>query len=434
MAEQKSTRNLVLDILLLLERENLLLGEAQKRVFEQNPDLDRRDRAFIRRLSVGTIERMLELDYIINWFSKTKTEKMKPVIRAILRSGVYQLKYMDSVPASAACSEAVKLAVRRGFSGLKGFVNGVMRQTAAHLDEVEFPVPQEDLTAALSVRYSMPGWLVGRFLSRYGREGSERIFSAFFAQRGMSMRVDTGRMTREAVLASLSAQGIRAKADLRLPCAIEIQSADSPVAIPEFQEGLLYVQDISSMLAADLAGAKPGDFVLDICAAPGGKSTYAAQTMQGTGLVVARDQNAYKVGLLQENIVRCGLSNMRAEVYDACRFDPDMENRADIVIADLPCSGLGVIGSKPDIKYHASPERIRSLAVLQKEMLFWAGRYVKPGGTLVYSTCTLTPEENEENIAWFLREFPAFSLVCEREILPDGSCDGFYMAKLRRLT
>lgn len=434
MSEQKNTRNLVLDILLLLERENLLLGEAQKRVFERHPDLDRRDRAFIRRLSVGTIERMLELDFIINWFSKTKTTKMKPVVRAILRSGVYQLKYMDAVPASAACSEAVKLAVRRGFSGLKGFVNGVMRQTAAHLDEVEYPDPQRDLTAALSVRYSMPEWLVGRFLSRYGRERSEQIFTAFFAQRGICLRVDTERISREDLLASLLAQGIRAEADPRLPCAVVIRSADSPAAIREFREGLLYVQDISSMLAADLAGAKPGDFVLDICAAPGGKSTYAAQVMRGTGLVLARDQNSYKVGLLQENITRCGLTNMRAEVFDACRFDPDMENQADIVIADLPCSGLGVIGSKPDIKYHASPEGIRSLAARQKEMLRAAGRYTKPGGTLLYSTCTLTPEENGENTAWFLREFPAYSLVCEREILPDGSCDGFYMAKLQRIT
>lgn len=432
MAEQINTRNLVIDILMAVDRDGEFSHIVIRDVLDKYRYLPHQDRAFIKRVSEGTLERRIELDYIINQFSKTKVNKMKPVIRAILRSGVYQLKYMNSVPDSAACNEAVKLAVKRGFSGLKGFVNGVMRNISRNLDQISYPSVEAEPVKALSVRYSMPEWLTERFLKQFGQERCVHILEAFLDKNLTCVRVDTSRISAEEAKKSLESQGIRTVSDERLPYAFYIDGYDALDGIPEFESGLLYVQDIASMMAVHLSGVERDNFVLDVCAAPGGKSIHAAQMMQGTGMVEARDLTEYKVDLIVENIERCGVENMRAVVWDALEFDPDMENKADIVIADLPCSGLGVIGSKSDIKYNASEEKIQSLADLQRRILKVVHRYVKPGGTLMYSTCTITEEENQDNTKWFLDEYPDFHLTDEKQYLPDEGCDGFYIARMVR--
>ena len=189
------------------------------------------------------------------------------------------------------------------------------------------------------------------------------------------------------------------------------------------------------MMVAKLAleGRSDRDlFVLDVCAAPGGKSIHMAQLLGSAGVVEARDLTEYKVEMIRENIERCGVSNLRTKVQDAAEYDSSVEAAADIVIADLPCSGLGVIGSKTDIKYKAEPEKIEELAELQRRILSVVRRYVKPGGILMYSTCTITEEENQNNTAWFLESFPEFSLKEERQYLPDEGCDGFYIAKMEK--
>lgn len=432
MAEQINTRNLVVDILLAVDRDGEFSHIAIRNVLDKYRYLPHQDRAFIKRVSEGTLERRIEMDHIINQFSKTRVNKMKPVIRAILRSGVYQLKYMDAIPNSAACNEAVKLAVKRGFSGLKGFVNGVMRSISGNLDQISYPSIEKEPIQALSVRYSMPEWIAERFLKQFGQERCVHILEAFLEKRKTCIRVDTSRISAEEVRNSLELQGVRVVPDERLPYAFYIGGYDVLDEIPEFEEGLLYVQDISSMMVAHLADAKQGDFVLDVCAAPGGKSIHIAQMMKGTGMVEARDLTEYKADMIEQNIERCGVPNMRAVVWDALKFDPDMENQADIVIADLPCSGLGVIGSKTDIKYNASEEKILSLADLQRRILGVVHRYVKPGGTLMYSTCTVTEEENQRNTKWFLKQYPGFQLADEKQYLPDEGCDGFYIARMIR--
>ena len=202
--------------------------------------------------------------------------------------------------------------------------------------------------------------------------------------------------------------------------------------IEEFENGLLYVQDTASMLAVELAAPKMGDQVIDVCAAPGGKSVYAARMIGADGHVEARDLTEYKVEMIEDNIDRCQLSNMTAKVWDARVFDQSAEQKADVVIADLPCSGLGVIGTKTDIKYNASEEKIAELAALQQEILGVVCRYVKAGGTLLYSTCTMTKEENEDNVHKFLTEYADFELEQMRQCFPYEGCDGFFMAKMHR--
>ena len=432
MTEKVNTRDLVVDILLAVTRDGEFSHIAIRNVLDKYRYLPKQDRAFITRVSQGTLERMTEIDYIINQFSKTKVNKMKPVIRSIIRSGVYQLKYMDAVPDSAACNEAVKLAGKRGFSGLKGFVNGVLRNISRNLDRVEYPDEQKNPAEALSVRYSMPQWLVERFLKQYGQERCIHILDAFLREKSTSIRVNTESISVEELQASLESQGIWVKKNSMLPYALFITGYEALDGIPEFEEGLFYVQDTASMMVAETASPKPGDFVLDVCAAPGGKSVHMAQLLSGTGMVEDRDLTEYKAEMIRENAERCRISNLRVKVWDALIFDESMEQQADVVIADLPCSGLGVIGTKTDIKYKISEEKIHSLCELQSRILDVVHRYVKPQGILMYSTCTMTPEENDIQVSQFLLRHPEYTLLSQRQLLPDEGCDGFFIAKLQK--
>lgn len=427
-----NTRNLVVDILLAVTRDGEFSHIAIRDVLDKYRYLPKQDRAFITRLSQGTLERMIELDAIINQFSKTKVKKMKPVIAVILRSGVYQLKYMDSVPDSAACNEAVKLTVKRGFSGLKGFVNGVMRNIARNLDQIKLPDADKEPEKYLSVRYSVLEWIVARFIRQYGKEACEKSLEAFLQPHPTSVQVDTDRISMEEITASLQAQGITVTQNPEIKRALFLSGYEALDEIEEFENGLLYVQDTASMLAVEMAAPKPGDTVIDVCAAPGGKSVYAARMIGETGHVESRDLTEYKVEMIEDNIERCQLSNMTAKVWDATEFDASAEEKADVVIADLPCSGLGVIGTKTDIKYNASEEKIQELAALQQEILQVVCRYVKPDGTLLYSTCTMTKEENEENVHKFLETHTEFELEQMRQCFPYERCDGFFMAKMHR--
>ena len=432
MTEKVNTRDLVVDILLAVTRDGDFSHIAIRNVLDKYRYLPKQDRAFITRVSQGTLERMTEIDYIINQFSKTKVNKMKPVIRSIIRSGVYQLKYMDAVPDSAACNEAVKLAGKRGFSGLKGFVNGVLRNISRNLDRVEYPDEQKNPAEALSVRYSMPQWLVERFLKQYGQERCIHILDDFLREKSTSIRVNTESISVEELQASLERQGIWVKKNSMLPYALFITGYEALDEIPEFEEGLFYVQDTASMMVAETASPKPGDFVLDVCAAPGGKSVHMAQLLAGTGMVEARDLTEYKAEMIRENAERCRISNLRVKVWDALIFDESMEQQADVVIADLPCSGLGVIGTKTDIKYKISEEKIHSLCELQSRILDVVHRYVKPKGILMYSTCTMTPEENDIQVSQFLLRHPEYTLLSQCQLLPDEGCDGFFIAKLQK--
>ncbi len=432
MAQSTNTRELILEILLQITRDGEYSHIALKNVLDQFQYLEKKDRAFIARVVNGVLERMIELDYILNQFSKVKAEKMKPVIRTIMRSAVYQLKYMDSVPASAACNEAVKLAVKKGFGNLRGFVNGVLRNIARGLDKISYP-SGEDKLYGLSVRYSIPEWILAQWLAEYDEETVCAMAEEFLKERQITVRFNPDRIAKEELMRILKEEGVCVKEDGLVPYALHLSDIDYLMKLESFRKGYYQVQDLNSMQAAQWAAPKKGDYIIDVCAAPGGKAIHLAEMLDRTGHVEARDLTEYKIGLLRENILRSGLTNIEAVQMDARIRDKASVGKADIVIADLPCSGLGVLGRKPDLKYKMTRDTQRELVKLQREILSVTAEYVKPGGTLIYSTCTIHREENEGNTAWFAAQFPEFGLERERQTLPGRDLgDGFYTALFRR--
>lgn len=447
MTKQVTERELVLAILMEVTQQNVYSHLALNSVLEKYQYLEKKERAFITRVTEGTLEHMIELDYILNQFSKVKVNKMKPVIRNILRSAVYQLKYMDSVPDSAVCNEAVKLAVKKGFGTLRGFVNGVLRNVARGLDQVEYP---KEGIPRLSVCYSMPEWILSLWEKSYDLSAIETMLQAFQKETPVTIRCNLSKTTPEELKQSLEQEGVTVTLHPYLSYAFWIQGYDHLAELSSFQKGEFYVQDISSMLVGEIAAPNVGDRVIDVCAAPGGKALHIAEKLQGTGSVEARDLSPYKVGLIEENIERSGLTNIRAVQQDATMFDLTSEETADLVIADLPCSGLGVLGKKTDLKYKATEQGTKELAELQKEILKNAARYVRHGGALIYSTCTINPAENMENVHWFLKEFPEFTVapiadkLCPglRKSVQETGClqllpgihdsDGFFIARFEK--
>lgn len=433
MQASVNERELVLDMLLQITRDGEYSHIVIKNVLDKYQYLDKRERAFITRVVNGTLERMIEIDYIINLFSKVKVNKMKPLIRTILRSSVYQMKYMDSVPDSAICNEAVKLAGKRGFVNLKGFVNGVLRNISRNLDKINYP-DEKDKVSYLSVKYSLPEWLVKQWLNVYDEETVKTIGSAFLEEKPLTVRFNERKIKKEDLVGILKKEGVTVGEVPEIPCALYLSGYDHLSALPSFCEGLYQVQDLSSMQVALWSGVKEGDQVLDVCAAPGGKSIHIAELLNGTGHVEARDLTEYKVDLLRDNIERSGLTNIEAVCQDATVYDPDKKKSADIVIADIPCSGLGVLGKKPDLRYKMNEKTEADLVELQRRILSVVKDYVKPDGKLLYSTCTIHREENEGNVEWFLKEYPEFELVKDKQMIPGKDTgDGFYIAIIKRV-
>ena len=388
MAQSTNTRELILDILIQITRGGEYSHIALKNALDQYQYLEKQERAFIARVVNGTLERMIELDYIIDQFSKVKVSKMKPVIRTILRSAVYQLKYMDSVPASAACNEAVKLAAKRGFGSLRGFVNGVLRNISRNLSDISYP-SEEDMLYSFSVRYSVPEWILGQWLAEYGKETVRAMADEFLKEKPVTVRFHPDRISKEELMRKLKEEGVSVKEDAELPYALHLSGLDYLMKLESFQKGYFQVQDVSSMQVAQWAAPEEGSYIIDVCAAPGGKAIHLAEMLRRTGHVEARDLTEYKIGMIRENILRSGMTNIEVVQMDARLRDEASVGKADIVIADLPCSGLGVLGRKPDLKYKMTQDTQRELVKLQREILSVSAEYVKQGGKLIYSTCTI---------------------------------------------
>ena len=448
MTKAINERELILGILLEITRDGEYAHITLRNTLSKYQYLEKRERAFITRVVEGTLEHMMEIDYIINQFSKVKVNKMKPVIRTILRSAVYQILYMDSVPNSAVCNEAVKLAAKKGFVNLKGFVNGVLRNIDRNVNDIQYP-KQDNMVEYLSIKYSMPTWILEKWKKSYDWETIERILQGFLQEKGTIIRCNLNRISKEDLKKKLEAEGVTVTQHPYLEYALEISGYDYLGDLESFEDGDFQVQDLSSMLVAEIAAPKEGDYVIDVCAAPGGKSLHIADKLHGTGHVEARDLTDYKVDLIWDNIERSQMKNVEAVRHDALVYDEDSKEKADIVIADLPCSGLGVIGKKADIKYKMTEETQRELAKLQKNILQIVHRYVKPGGTLVYSTCTINEEENMKNVRWFLQQNPEFESVSVEPVLCEGlkksvkegclqllpgihESDGFFIAAFRK--
>ena len=361
MTDKANTREIVLDMLLEVIEGDKFSHTVLSQTLRRHQELEKQDRAFITRMFTGTVKQYLTLDFIINTFSSLPVNKMKPLIRNLLRLSVYQLIYMDQVPESAVCNEAVKLAKKRGFEKLAGFVNGNLRGIARNREGIVYP---DRITAPdkyLEVEYSVPEWLVKMLLKQYPFPTVEAMLNASRKDKETTIRCNLTKLSPAKLKEILISEGVRVEDNPYLDYAFIIKDYDYLDKLEAFRLGLFAVQDISSMLVCQTAGIREGDFVVDVCAAPGGKALHAAETAER---VSARDLTDYKVGLIKENIARLGLPNIEAIVWDATVPDRELYQQADIVIADLPCSGLGVIGKKADLKYKLTQNQQKELVDL----------------------------------------------------------------------
>ena len=451
----KNTRETAVQIIHKVLEEGGHSHVVLRQELNAQKDAEKRDRAFVTRLVEGTLEHLLTIDYILNQVSKTPVKKMKPILRTVLRMSVYQLLYMDSVPDSAVCNEAVKLVKGKGLQGLSGFANGVLRNVARGREqwfsESFYPDKEKTPEQYLSIRYSLPKWLCSYFVTEYGLQKAEKIARGSLRNPKTTIRCNTTKITKDELVNRLTAQGFTVENGVYAKDALYLSGYDFLEKIPEFLDGLFQVQDESSMLVAELAGIKKDTLVLDVCSAPGGKAIHAANLLEamGGGTVIARDVSEKKTALIKENTERLQVKNICVQVADATKLDESMIGRADIVIADLPCSGIGIMAKKPEIRYRMTKENQKELVSLQKEMLAVVHRYVKPGGILMYSTCTINKEENEEQARKICEEY-GFAPALDEIMLPESlraevqengwlqllpgiqECDGFFIARLKK--
>ncbi len=452
-----NTRRICYDILLKIEKEDMYVSELLEAALRTLQFSDKRDRAFITRIVEGVTEREISLDFLIDRFSqKGKTAGIKTEIRIVLRMGVYQIRYMDSVPDRAAVSEAVRLTKELGYEGLTGYVNGLLRNIADMKEQGKF---DSFLVSRMDTRYSTPKWLCDFLVKEYGKEYARLILEYQYEEHDTVIRINSLKTDKEGLRKKLLEAGIEVSDGVLTDRCLRIKGYDSIRRIPGYRDGLFIVQDETSVCAVENIGIKPGDKVLDLCASPGGKTLLAyelaciADKASGElkdGFVLSRDISESKLSKIKENAERLDFKGIQLEVSDATQLDkgiaglPDDE-KFDVVIADVPCSGLGIIGRKNDIKYHMNPESMKVLSEQGLVILKHATEYVKKGGRICFSTCTINPAENGDNVRRFLEDLDAsmqdgsikgnmFEIIKEKTYLQgiDGS-DGFYYCILEAM-
>lgn len=416
----KSARALALDLLCEAEARGQYPNIALDHALRRNP-LPPADRALATTLVYGVTERRITLDAIIDRLAEREIE---PRIRMLLRLGLYQLRYLDRIPAHAAVNETVALAPRKA----AGFVNAILRAYGRRAGEFCFAAAD---AASMSVAYSVAEPICAAFIDALGLERTESILAAFGRIPPLTLRVNTLRVSRDDYLARLTEAGIEAS-PCAVPTGIRLAASMNPTLLPGFADGDCFVQDEASQRCVAALGAQPGELVLDLCACPGAKSFGAAIEMQNRGRVIASDLHANKLSLVKSGGARLGISIIETAARDARVPVDELAGRADRVICDVPCSGLGVLGKKPDLRYKSLDDTSR-LPAIQAAILETAATYVRPGGRLVYSTCTLLPAENAGVTAPFLAEHPEFTVVEERTLTPDADgTDGFYYCAMTR--
>lgn len=430
----QTPRALALSLLLRCESDtlysNLILDTAIRR-----NKLSDADRGLLTALVYGTLEKRITLDYLIDALSDRPADQLDAEVRLCLHLGLYQLRFMDRIPAHAALNETVSLAPKRA----RGFVNALLRRYTREGEHIAFPDKDTEPLRYLSVTYSFPVPLCERFVTIFGWVRAKRLLAAIDRTPPLTIRVNTCRTSVADLSARLTAAGADVSPALHAPCALRI-GGGNPTLLPGFETGDFFVQDEASQICVEAVDAKEGMTVLDICACPGSKTFGMAISMKNEGSLTAFDLHANKLSLIEKGALRLGLSNISVAARDGRSFDPSLENKADRVLCDVPCSGFGVLAKKPEIRYKDLSE-LSPLPDIQLAILENACRYVKSGGVLVYSTCTLFPEENEGNVVRFLSRHPEFSL-CDFEVgdlsstggmltlTPDAhDTDGFFVAK-----
>ncbi|GAA3407055.1 16S rRNA (cytosine(967)-C(5))-methyltransferase RsmB [Paenibacillus hodogayensis] len=445
-----SARELALAVLTRVETgqaySNLLLNQML-----QKHGLSKSDAGLATELVYGTIQRRNTLDYWLEAFVAKGLAKLEPWVRNLLRLSVYQLRYLDRIPEHAAVNEAVSIAKRDGHAGISGMVNGVLRNVIRRKDELTIP-DSLDPVSRISLETSHPAWLVKQWAERFGVETAERICRSNNEPPHASVRVNTLRLTRGELLERMEQAGMRARESVLAAEGVVVESGGNMALTPWYAAGELSVQDESSMLVAAMVDPQPGMSVLDCCAAPGGKTAHLAELMNDNGRIVACDLHEHKRELIAAQSDRLGLRCVETRTLDARHLPETFAGTVfDRILLDAPCTGLGVIRRKPDIKWTKTAQDSIDIAGLQAELLDKAADLLAPDGVLVYSTCTISAEENERVVERFLLAHPAFSLEQPpeplRSSLPEGTIaengavtvlphrfgsDGFFIARLRK--
>ena len=441
MTKNISGRDLALQALVDIEINSAYANRSLNFLFNKyNPD--EREKGLATEIVYGTLRSLILVDYLLNQLLRKELSSLHPVIRNILRSAIYQL---ISTPEQgyAVVNEAVRLAKKRKLAGLSGLVNAVLRSYLRKKNQLILPEFNQEPIEHMVIVHSHPRWLVERWVHRWGIEDTHQLVEANNSVAPFTIRTNTLILSREELLTQLASAGVEAHLSSLVPEAIKINEARELNNTPFFSAGDYYIQDESSMLVSHLLSPRPGELIADLCAAPGGKTTHLAQLMKNTGQIYALDEYPHKTALIRENADRLRINIIRPLTADSRLWRP--EKLFDGILLDAPCTGTGVLRRRPDIRWHRKPEDIKNLAVLQSELLDHAASLIKPGGRLVYSTCSLESEENEEQIKRFLSLHPNFHISipdgfeakfqCQRLqegilILPYNGEDGFYMTRL----
>ncbi len=385
-------------------------------------ELSKQDKAFITSIVYGVIDKKITLDYVIGCFSKLKLKKISKYILIILRMGIYQIMYMDKIPVSAAVNESVKLAKRYGHGASAGFVNGILRNVL----KTDFKYP-ENKTEYLSIMYSYPMWLCEKWEKEFGYDFTKELFEAFSETPKLNLRPNTLKISAEELLDKLQNNGIEAERqdDYIVSGGFDIASDRL------YKSGYYTIQDAAAMQAAKILAPEEGDIVIDMCAAPGGKTTHMAEIMRDKGKIYAFDVYEHKIELIRKNAERLGISIIETRLSDSSIFDEQYRETADKILCDVPCSGLGILRRKREIKWNRDENT--NFPEIQCKILDNAAKYLKSGGEMVYSTCTIEKEENSAVTGAFAADNSEFKIMYEKTFYPHiDHTDGFYICKLKK--
>lgn len=418
---------------------NILLRNELKKF-----NFDDKDKALITEIVYGTIKYKYTIDTVLNSFLKNGIQKLDSYVLNIIRVALYQIRFLDKIPSFAAVNEAVEMTKREHSIGASKLVNGVLRNYLRNTNKNFYN--SKNVVEELCFNYSFDKWLVNLFVKQYGITRAEDILKGLNERPATTVRVNPLKISYDEAFDKLIEYGYDVEEGYVCPEAIIINKGRSIEDNPLFKEGKITVQDESAMLVAPSMNAKEGYKILDLCSAPGGKTTHFAEIINDEGEIIAFDVHENKLSLVQANAQRLGIKCIKYDKMDATIFNNSLENSSDGVLIDVPCSGLGIIRKKPEIKYSKDLKGIKDIINIQKDIMKNAAKYVKVGGTLLYSTCTLNIEENENNIEWFLKEHQGYvieplfyganyNFIYNRgmvTILPNKYMDGFFIAKLKR--
>lgn len=412
-------------------------------------ELSIEDKNFIREIVYGTIENDIYLNWVIELFSKIKLKKISEKVLILLKLSIYQLIFLEKVPQYSICDEANKIATKVSNIGAKKFVNGILRSIIREKDTIEDrleEIKNRNFEEYLGIKYSMPIWIIKRWINQYGEKDTCEILEYFVGKPDFCIRVNTLKIDREELLLRFESYGIKCDKTKYADDGIKIDNPNNITNLEEFKKGMFIIQDESSMLVAQAINPKSDEVILDMCSAPGGKTTHISQKMRNEGLVIARDIHAHKIKLIDANCKRLGITNVQSEIQNSLEINEKDIKKYDTILLDAPCSGFGIIKRKPEIKYNRTEQDLEDIIKLQEELIENAYAMLKKGGILLYSTCSIDAEENKMQIAKVLDK-KMFELVSfEKEINIDGAekgyvqiipykhnMDGFFIAKLRKI-